>query len=134
MSQNIVVINQGQRIFTLEPITVDEHYEMADGTKAVRKKVVQERLLKPGQSIEMLNQEEADLLLGYHDIKDAAKIVPANDAKIKALQAEINRLNAANQKLLDAEKEANQPKPEEPKTTEQEAPEQEIKPSKKKGR
>lgn len=125
MSQNIVVINQGQRTYTLDPVTVDEQYEMPDGTKAVRKKVIQERLLKPGQSIETVSKEEADLLLGYHDIKDAAKIVPANDARIKAMQAEIDRLTAANQKLSEPPAEPKAPAPES---------QPEEKPSKKKGK
>jgi len=79
---NIVVINRGTRRFDLKA-----------GPKG------EKRTLMPGGSIETLDADEAKQLLGYfHEIGDASKIVPANAAKIKSMQAEIDRLTADNEK------------------------------------
>lgn len=52
------------------------------------------RILPPGGSIEALDDEEAKHYLGYRDIVDAAKAVPAVTDKIKVLTEERDALKA----------------------------------------
>lgn len=125
---NVVLLNQGVRTYTLKPVTRIEKYELADGTEARREVVIKQRILPPGGSIETLNDAEAELYLGYRDIKDAAKIVPANADRIKSMQAEIERLTADNARLVAAS-------PKEPqKSAPVETPEPDAVPSRKKGK
>ncbi len=99
---NIVIINRGTRTYTLQPITKTEKVKQKDGTEITKEVLVKERLLLPGGSIETLSEDEAKHYLSYRDIQDAAKVVPANAEKIKSMQAEIDRLTAANAKLAAA--------------------------------
>lgn len=121
---NIVIINRGSRTYTLKPITRTEKVKLADGTEITKQVTVQERILPPGKSIETLDDTEAQFYLAYNDIADAAKVVPANANKIAEMQREIDRLTAANAKLVEKPAEK-APEPE---------PEQEARPSKKKGK
>lgn len=83
MSATPVLINTGTRTWDLKA-----------GPKGEKRQVL------PGQSIETLDDDEAKALLNhFRDWKDAAKVVPANAKTIAAMQAEIDRLEAANAKL-----------------------------------
>lgn len=104
----IVVINKGQRRF-----------DLARGPKG------EKRSLLPGGSIETLNDQEAKRLLGFHEIVDAAKAVPAAAARQLELEQQLARAKAENARLKhqheavpapkeDAPAKKPEPKPEEP--------------------
>ncbi len=83
MADKTVVLNIGTRTWDLKP-----------GPKGEIRKVL------PGQAIETLDDDEAKALLNhFRDFKDAAKVMPANADKTKAMQAEIDRLTAENTRM-----------------------------------
>lgn len=91
----IVLMNHGEATHTLQP------HRAPDGKDKDGKDKFKEtpRLLKPGESIEALDDAEAERMLQYKDIKDAAKVVPTNAVKIGDQQAEINRLRSEIEEL-----------------------------------
>lgn len=76
-----VIINRGVRTWTLKPGKDKEGKPVA-------------RILPPGGSIECLDDAEAKDLVGYKDLVDAAKSVPAVTDKVKVLTEERDALKA----------------------------------------
>ncbi len=84
----VMLLNRGARTWDLK-----------DGKDKDGKPV--KRKLPPNGSIEALDEHEAKTMLGYHEIVDAEKAMPAVGDKMKALQDEVSRLQA---ELADARK------------------------------
>lgn len=88
----VVLINRGARIWDLnDAVEVNgklvRRMPLKDGTWNSEEKVVKRRL-KPGESIEALDEKEAKHLLGYKEIVDAEKAIPQVTDKIAALTKE----------------------------------------------
>lgn len=77
----MIVINRGGRKFDLK-----------DGKDANGNPV--KRVLLAGGSIETIDEEEAKTLLSYHEVEDAAKVVPMATDKIKVLTEERDALKS----------------------------------------
>jgi len=83
----VVLVNRGARTWDLRPGKDKEGKDV-------------KRQLKPGESIEALDEQEAAHLLGYHrEIVDAEKAMPVVADKMKALHEQVATLT---EKLAEA--------------------------------
>jgi hypothetical protein len=92
----VVLLNRGLRTWNLTDAVEWEgklvrRTRQADGTWNPADKVTK-RSLPPGGSIEAIDQAEADHLLGYKEIVDAEKAVPALADREKVLRDQIASL------------------------------------------
>jgi hypothetical protein len=82
MAKGTIIVNRGTRT-----------YHLMNGPDG------ESRSIPPGASVEITDEKETKHLLRYHDLHDIKDVAPQTAAKIKAHEAEIERLKAENEKL-----------------------------------
>lgn len=124
----VVLLNRGDRTWDLHDAVekdgkLSRRARRTDGTLDEKDKVVK-RKLGPGQSIEALDQAEADQLLAHtREIVDADKVMPQVADKMKSLNDKLTALEAelAESKVRLAKYETGESKDDEKFQKEQEA-------------